>query len=73
MAREVAGLRRKLADIRLEADKCRGYQDDLEDCKVTDTSVKLNFLDILINSVWQGFITERTSRPRRNYSQIKTK
>ena len=34
MTREVAGLRRKLADIRVEVDKCRGYQDDLADCKV---------------------------------------
>ena len=72
MTREVAGLRRKLADIRLEADRCRGYQDDLEDCKVTDTLVNMNFLNILIYSVWQGFITERASRPRRNYSHIKT-
>ena len=47
MTREVAGLRRKLADIRVEVDKCRGYQDDLEDCKVTheDTLIKtVNFL-----------------------------
>lgn len=47
MTREVAGLKRKLTEIRMEAEKCRGYQDDLEDCKVTDTLVKMNFLDVL--------------------------
>ena len=31
MTREVAGLKRKLTEMRMEADKCQGYRDDLED------------------------------------------
>ena len=30
----MSGLKRKLAEMRTEADKCQGYRDDLEDCKV---------------------------------------
>ena len=45
MTREVAGLKRKLTDMRQEADKCQGYRDDLEECKVEDTLlIKMNFL-----------------------------